>query len=230
VYAPAELTWRRAALVNNINLARAAAAAGLQQHLVAHSRPLTHVIKRFAAAQQQQQQRGDAAAAAAGGVSGSNGGSSGGRVSGGVGGFLAGVVAAAGGGRAAAGGGGGGRAAHWGVEDEAVWNKVWLTNSFDEEDEGTAAAAAAAAGGDGAGGGEQQGSTAAVAGDGAGGGEGSKGGPSKLRAPKVLADLVESVVAAVLLDSSSGSGSRSKGYNWGEALRVLQRLLPSLRD
>eukprot|EP00775_Hariotina_reticulata_P012039 gene12039-12182_t len=40
VYTPAQLTWRRAALVNNSNLARVAAAAGLHKQLSTRSRPL----------------------------------------------------------------------------------------------------------------------------------------------------------------------------------------------
>ncbi len=44
---PFELTWRRAALVNNENLARAAAAAQRQRNLLARSGPLKHGVTRL---------------------------------------------------------------------------------------------------------------------------------------------------------------------------------------
>ena len=47
VYTPAQLTWRRSALVNNLNLARAAAAAGLDRQLSARSRQLVKLMKKF---------------------------------------------------------------------------------------------------------------------------------------------------------------------------------------
>lgn len=50
IYTPAQLTWRRAALVNNVNLARVAASAGLDQQLTAKSKQLVKAINRFAAA------------------------------------------------------------------------------------------------------------------------------------------------------------------------------------
>jgi dsRNA-specific ribonuclease len=54
------------------------------------------------------------------------------------------------------------------------------------------------------------------------------GTPAETRAPKLLADVVESVVAAVLIDSSS-SRKKRQGYDWEAGWRVVQRLLPSLR-
>jgi dsRNA-specific ribonuclease len=108
---------------------------------------------------------------------------------------------------------------HWGEEDYQVWHKVWVMNSFDEEDEQTAAQTA----------GPQDGvddlhPTAADGSGGAGGGDAV----AKLYAPKALADIVESLVGAVLVDSSRSS-SRGERFNWAAAWQVVQRLLPPLR-
>lgn len=186
VYAPAELTWRRAALVNNSNLARAAADARLQKVLAARSKALMSAVKRFAARQQQ---------ASAGGVAGGDGpGSSASSARGAL--DLAGVFAAA----AAAVAPGvrvGGSRVRWGEEDQDLWWEVWEGKSADEGDSEEAVVAAA-------------GSTTAG-----------------LHAPKALADIVESLVGAYLIDSSSSAQRR--GYDWGAGWRLVQQLLPYLR-
>lgn len=190
VYAPAELTWRRAALVNNSNLARAAADAQLQQVLVARSKALMSAVKSFAARQQQ--------ASAGGVVKGDAPGSSASSAHGA--GNLAGVFAAAAAAAAVATAAGvrvGGGRVKWGEEDQDLWRKVWEGKSAEEGDNEEAAVAAA-------------GSTTAG-----------------LHAPKALADIVESLVGAYLIDSSS-SGQR-RGYDWRAGWRLVQQLLPYLR-
>jgi dsRNA-specific ribonuclease len=99
--------------------------------------------------------------------------------------------------------------------------------SFNEEDEQTAAAAAAPAGPhEGA---NDLGPTAAAANG--SGGAGAVDAVAKLYAPKALADIVESLVGAVLVDSSRSSSSAGSGerYNWAASWQVVQRLLPTLR-
>jgi dsRNA-specific ribonuclease len=195
VYAPAELTWRRGALVNNTHLARLAAAAGLQAHVSAHSRALRGAMHRFAAAQQQQKP-------------GDGGNGTGQQV-----GFAA-PQAAAAPAAAVADGSRLGGLSRWTASDIAVWERVWRApHGRDGDDSGGGDGASHAAG--------------VVA--------------RAQRAPKVLADVVEALVAAVLVDSSSSSSSSSRSssssssssgqeqsLNWGATWAVLQRLMPSL--
>jgi len=214
VYTPAQLTWRRSALVNNLNLARAAAAAGLDRQLSARSRQLVKLMKKFVDAtmsnvsgsgqqirRHQQQQSAiewpvdgevepmvidewDAAENKQGWP----------------------VVAAA---AAAASDQEGLDLAK--MEDEKIWDEVWSANAEhqqaldnDNEDVHTPA-------------------------------------PS---APKVLADVVESVIGAVFVDSSSSSrqsaGSRSSDMQqvpntssssgWEAAWQAAQQLLLRGKD
>lgn len=91
----------------------------------------------------------------------------------------------------------GGGRVRWGEEDEDLWQQVWEGKSAEEGDSEEGVVAAA-------------GSTTAG-----------------LHAPKALADIVESLVGAYLIDSSS-IGQR-RGYDWGAGWRLLQQLLPYLR-
>jgi hypothetical protein len=96
----------------------------------------------------------------------------------------------------------------WGEEDEAIWSAEWDGRGSKAADiDGQTAAAA-------------EGGDAAV---------GEQ--PPKLHAPKALADVVESLVGAVLVDSSSTGSTAGAGqqYNWSAGWKVVQQLLPSLR-
>ena len=94
----------------------------------------------------------------------------------------------------------------WGAEDDAVWRQEWWSQTSGDKEGGEAAGAVA----------ELEGVSS-----------------SQQHGPKVLADVVEALVAAVLVDSSTAGavGSRSStaaadaSYYWAEVSRVLQRLL-----
>lgn len=221
MYAPAELTWRRAALVNNINLARAAADAQLQQHLRANSGPLMRGIKRFAAKQQQQQgpEQTDTTHSSGPGAR--------------VFAVLAAAATAVGhsaGLRSAA------KASSWGDEDEDIWREVWASSSSSGLDEDQDDNQAAAEGVSGSAVGAVDDSHSGVAGATVGTHPSAATAAVKQRAPKALADIVESLVGAVLVDSSSGSlgagGSSSRvgggSYNWAAAWQAVRQLLPGM--
>ncbi|WIA14737.1 hypothetical protein OEZ85_003223 [Tetradesmus obliquus] len=208
-YAPAELSWRRAALVNNTHLGRAAAAAGLQQHLQARSSQLDRAVRRFAEAQ---------AAAAAG--------------------IEADAAAAA------------DRQAeseeqreqalqqllqevapgvHWSSDCRRICQDVWAAPR-----KTTAAADAASASGNGVSANASRSSTQqtdqAAAGPEAAAAAAAAAGDDKaprrkpLRAPKVVADLVESTIGAVYVDSMAGGVGRGE-HAWQEVWGAVQRLL-----
>jgi dsRNA-specific ribonuclease len=205
-YAPAELSWRRAALVNNSHLGRAAAAAGLQQHLQARSTQLERAVRRFAAAQ---------AAAAAG--------------------LLPDAAAAK------------NQAdddeeqqqqvlvnfleeaapdKHWSGSCRGIWQDVWAgpekisTAAGGKVDGlGTGGARSSAQQAD-----QAAGPQAAAA---AGGDKLSRRKP--VRAPKVVADLVESIIGAVFVDSMAG-GTAQHAHAWQQVWQTVQRLLQLPRN
>lgn len=162
------------------------------------------VIRRFAAAQHPQESTAAAAAAAVGVRSG-----------------LGGVVAAAAAVPAAGPRSGSSKGLRWTEEDHKLWRKVWVLKSFEEGEEEVEESAADA---------DDAAAAAAPAGS-----EGQNSafddGKRKLYAPKALADIVESLVGAVLVDSSSSSSrGNADHYNWAAAWQVVQRLLLSLRS
>jgi dsRNA-specific ribonuclease len=216
-YAPAELSWRRAALVNNAHLGRAAAAAGLQQHLQARSTQLDRVVRRFVQAQaaaaaagsddvaalgpttseQQQQQQQDAALQT----------------------FLQEASPRM----------------HWSSSCVDIWRDVWTRR---RKSTPLAAAGAGHSKGNGVGvssdGGLQDAALSNAAEQDAGAAAtravtSARKKPAK--APKVVADLVESIIGAVLVDSAAG-GATDAALAWQRVWHTVQRLLqlPGVRD
>lgn len=188
IYTPAELTWRRAALVNNTQLGRAAAAATLQHQLQSRSRQLSKAVKRFLRGAEA---CGEATAAAAGSGLGARQA------------VVAAVAAVTALGPAAV-------SVQWSEECAAIWQQIWA------EPRGRAVSSSA----------DEQ---AAAEGDGVFGAD-----RPVARPPKVLADLIESIVGAVFVDSAHGRSCEggtvgASSMSWENTWRVAKHLLPLLQ-
>jgi hypothetical protein len=128
------------------------------------------------------------------------------------------------------------KASSWGDEDEDIWREVWASQSssgLDEDQDDEPAAAEGVAGSAVGAVGE---SPTGAAGATVGAAPSAAAAAAKQHAPKALADIVESLVGAVLVDSSSsshgasGSSSRVGGgsYNWAAAWQAVRQLLPGM--
>jgi dsRNA-specific ribonuclease len=213
MYAPAELSWRRAALVNNAHLGRAAAAAGLQQHLQARSTQLDRAVRRFVQAQAaaaaadsddvaalrpttSEQQQQDAALQT----------------------FLQEAAPSM----------------HWSSSCVDIWRDVWTRHRSSTP---LAAAGAGNPKDNGVGissdGGLQDAALSNAAEQDAGAAAAAVTAVRKkpAKAPKVVADLVESIIGAVFVDSAAGSAADA-ALAWQRVWHTVQRLLqlPGVRD
>jgi hypothetical protein len=194
-------------LVNNAHLGRAAAAAGLQQHLQARSTQLDRVIRRFAEAQA-------AAAAAAATAAGGDevaalGETSEQQQDADLQAFL--QTAAPG--------------MHWSSSCVDIWRDVWTGH---RKSTPPAAAPPGSAGtGNSSNGHLQEAALSNTASPDAAAATGAVKAVRKkqpARAPKVVADLVESSIGAVFVDSGAGSAADA-AHAWQRVWHTVQRLL-----